>query len=63
MDKQILDEYTKLFLEDHKQSYEGLFLHPEAGRDSKINESLINIKEDLNKNESSRYKEDYRYIT
>ena len=48
MDKQILDEYTKLFLEDHKQSYEGLFLHPEAGRDSKINESLINIKEDLN---------------
>lgn len=23
----------------------------------------IGIKEDLNKNESSRYKEDYRYIT
>ena len=48
MDKQILDEYTKLFLDDHKQNYEGLFLHPEAGRDSKINESLTNIKEDLN---------------
>ena len=48
MDKQILDEYTKLFLEDHTQYYNGLFLHPEAGRDSKINESLTNIKSDLN---------------
>ena len=48
MDKQILDEYTKIFLEDHKQYYNGLFLHPEAGRDSKINETFDNIKSDLN---------------
>lgn len=47
MDKQILDEYTEIFLKDHKQSYEGLFLHPEAGRDSKINESFQNINSDL----------------
>lgn len=48
MDKQILDEYTKLFLEKHEQKYTGLFLHPEAGRDSKLNENLNNIKADLN---------------
>lgn len=48
MDKQILDEYTKLFLEKHEQKYTGLFLHPEAGRDSKLNENLNNIKDDLN---------------
>ena len=48
MDKQILDEYTRLFLEKHEQKYTGLFLHPEAGRDSKLNENLNNIKDDLN---------------
>lgn len=47
MDKQILDEYTNLFLKEYAQTYNGLFLHPEAGRDSKINESLDNIKADL----------------
>ena len=48
MDKQILDEYSGLFLDEYKQTYNGLFLHPEEGRDNKINESLNNIKSDLN---------------
>ena len=47
MDKQILDEYSNLFLEEYAQKYDGLFLHPEAGRDCKLNESLDNIKTDL----------------
>ena len=47
MDKQLLDEYSGLFLDEYKQTYEGLFLHPEEGRDCKVNESFENIKHDL----------------
>ena len=47
MDKQLLDEYSGLFLDEYKQTYEGLFLHPEEGRDCKINESFDDIKADL----------------
>ena len=47
MDKQLLDEYSGLFLDEYKQTYNGLFLHPEDGRDCKINESFENIKKDL----------------
>ena len=47
MDKQLLDEYSGLFLDKYKQTYEGLFLHPEEGRDCKVNESFENIKHDL----------------
>ena len=48
MDKQLLDEYSGLFLNEYSQTYMGLFLHPEDGRDNKINESFDNIKNDLN---------------
>ena len=47
MDKQILNEYNDLFLKSYSQNYTGLFFHPEAGRDSKLNESLLNIKTDI----------------
>ena len=47
MDKQILDEHNQIFLDDYNQIYQGLFLHPEAGRDSHLNESLNDIKDDL----------------
>ena len=48
MDKQLLDEYSGLFLNEYSQTYEGLFLHPEDGRDNKINESFESINNDLN---------------
>jgi hypothetical protein len=48
MDKQILDEHSQIFLEDYNQTFNGLFFHPEAGTDSKLNESLDKIKFDLN---------------
>lgn len=48
MDKQLLDEYSGLFLDEYSQTYNGLFLHPEGGRDNKINESFDLIKNDLN---------------
>ena len=48
MDKQLLDEYSGLFLNEYNQTYEGLFLHPEDGRDNKINESFESINNDLN---------------
>ena len=48
MDKQILDEHSQIFLEDYKQTYEGLFFHPEAGDNPKLNESFDNIVYDLN---------------
>jgi hypothetical protein len=47
MDKQILSEYNDLFLKSYSQNYTGLFFHPEASRDSKLNESLLNIKTDI----------------
>lgn len=47
MDKQILNEYNDLFLKSYDQNFTGLFFHPEAGRDSKLNESLLNIKTDI----------------
>ena len=47
MDKQILDEHNQIFLDDYNQIYQGLFLHPEAGRGSHLNESLNDIKDDL----------------
>lgn len=43
MDKQILNEYRDIFLSDFTQLYNGLFFHPEAGGDNKLNESLNNI--------------------
>ena len=48
MDKQILNEYNDLFFKSYDQNYNGLFFHPEAGRDSKLNESLSNIESDIN---------------
>lgn len=47
MDKQILDEYSLLHLLDYTQRYQGTYFHPEGGRDSKINESIDDIKADL----------------
>ncbi len=48
MDKQILDEYRKIHLTDYKQTFDGLFFHPEAGGDLNLNDSLINIYNDIN---------------
>ncbi len=48
MDKRILDEYTKLFLEQHKQNYTGLFFHPEEEGNLKVNDSLTEIANDIN---------------
>ncbi len=47
MDKQILDEYSLLHLLDYTQKFQGTYFHPEGGRDSKINESIDDIKTDL----------------
>ena len=47
MDKQILNEYNDLFLNNYDQNFQGLFFHPEDGRDLKLNESLDNIKTDI----------------
>lgn len=47
MDKQILDEHSQIFLEEYKQTFTGLFFHPEDGRDSQLNESLDKIQYDL----------------
>lgn len=46
MDKQILDNYKDIFLSDFTQLYSGLFFHPEAGGDIKLNESLNDIYSD-----------------
>lgn len=47
MDKQILDEYQKILLGEYKQIFEGVFFHPEAGGDDRINVALSNIGKDL----------------
>jgi hypothetical protein len=49
MDKQILDEHSKIFLEDYTQNFGGVFFHPEDGKDSQLNESLYNIYLDIAK--------------
>lgn len=49
MDKQILDEHSKIFLEDYTQNFSGLFFHPEDGKNSQLNESLYNIYLDIAK--------------
>lgn len=47
MDKQILDEYSLLHLLDYNQKYQGTYFHPEGGKDARINESIDDIKTDL----------------
>ena len=47
MDKQLLNDYNDLFLNNYEQNFQGLFFHPEDGRDSKLNDSLNNIKVDF----------------
>ena len=48
MDKQILDEHSGLFLNEYKQTYEGFFLHPEAGEEPGVNNALNAIRDDIN---------------
>ena len=47
MDKQILDEYSLLHLLEYTQKYQGTHFHPEGGKDSDLNESIDDIKTDL----------------
>lgn len=47
MDKQILDDYTAMLQSKYDPYYFGFLMHPEEGRESKINDELQNIKNDL----------------
>ena len=47
MDKQILDDLTQSLKSDYDPYYIGFMMHPEEGRDFKINEELSKIKNDL----------------
>ncbi len=47
MDKQILDDYTAALQSKYDPYYFGFLMHPEEGRDSKINNELLNIRKDL----------------
>ena len=47
MDKQILDELTQSLKSNYDPYYIGFMMHPEEGRDFKINEELSKIKDDL----------------
>ncbi len=47
MDKQILDEYTQALQSHYDPYYIGFAMHPEEGREAKINDELIKIKDDL----------------
>lgn len=47
MDKQVLNEYKELQLQNYIQNYTGMYFHPEGGGDFFINEGLTKIKTDL----------------
>lgn len=47
MDKQVLDDYISSLRQDFEQYYLGYMMHPEEGRECKINDELQNIREDL----------------
>ena len=47
MDKQILDDLTQSLKSSYEPYYIGFAMHPEEGRESKINEELMKIQKDL----------------
>lgn len=47
MDKQILDEFTQSLKSSYDAYYLGFAMHPEEGREVKINDELLKIKNDL----------------
>ena len=47
MDKQILDDFTNSLRSSYEPYYLGFAMHPEEGREAKINDELIKIREDL----------------
>lgn len=47
MDKQILDDYIQSIKSQYDAYYTGFLMHPEEGREAKINDELIKIQEDL----------------
>ena len=47
MDKQILEEYIQAIKSQYDQYYSGFMMHPEEGRESKINDKLVDIQQDL----------------
>ena len=47
MDKQILDNYTEVLQSQFDHYYSGFIMHPEEGRECKINNEIENIKNDL----------------
>ena len=47
MDKQILDELTQSLKSSYDPYYLGFAMHPEEGREAKINDELLKIKNDL----------------
>jgi hypothetical protein len=47
MDKQILDDYIQSIKSQYDAYYTGFAMHPEEGREAKINDELTKIQEDL----------------
>lgn len=47
MDKQVLDSYKELQLQNYIRNYTGMYFHPEGGGDFFVNEGLTKIKADL----------------
>ena len=47
MDKQVLDKYIETLQSKYDAYYTGYSMHPEEGKNIKINEQLLNIKKDL----------------
>lgn len=47
MDKQILDDFTNSLRSSYEPYYLGFAMHPEEGREAKINDEFIKIREDL----------------
>ena len=47
MDKQVLDEYMETLKSQYDKFYSGFSMHPEEGKDFKINNELENIQQDL----------------
>ena len=47
MDKQILDDYTNSLSSSYDPYYLGFAMHPEEGKDVKINDEFLKIREDL----------------
>lgn len=47
MDKQVLDKYMETLQSKYNAYYTGYSMHPEEGKNIKINEQLLNIKKDL----------------